>query len=90
VGLYFYDKRVASPFSWGFTPNPKKRLLIALAPNLNTTNQLNIQVKAIDIQAGYDGSLNESYTKTSSSSSGFLAIVPSTSARLTFTFLCLE
>jgi hypothetical protein len=38
----------------------------ALAPNLNTTNQLNIQVKAIDIQAGYDGSLNESYTKTSS------------------------
>jgi hypothetical protein len=30
----------------------------ALAPNLNTTNQLNIQVKAIDIQAGYDGSLN--------------------------------
>ncbi|SSC08390.1 hypothetical protein BTURTLESOX_515 [bacterium endosymbiont of Bathymodiolus sp. 5 South] len=28
VGLYFYDKRVASPFSWGFTPNPKKRLVI--------------------------------------------------------------
>jgi hypothetical protein len=33
--------------------------------NLNTTNQLNTQAKAIDIQAGYNGSLNESYHKTS-------------------------
>jgi uncharacterized protein HemY len=39
-------------------------------------NQLNIQVKAIDIQAGYDGSLNESYHKTSGLSlAGLVAFV---------------
>ncbi|VVH67201.1 hypothetical protein BSPLISOX_722, partial [uncultured Gammaproteobacteria bacterium] len=53
------------------TPNktttaPNSTTTKALAPNLNTTNQLNTQAKAIDIQAGYNGSLNESYNKTSS------------------------
>jgi hypothetical protein len=43
---------------------------------LNANN--NINAAGVNIQASF------------LSSSGFLAIVPSTSARLTFTFLCLE
>ncbi|VVM23888.1 hypothetical protein BSPWISOXPB_7426 [uncultured Gammaproteobacteria bacterium] len=45
------------------TTAPNSTITKALAPNLNTINQLNIQAKAIDIQAGYNGSLNESYHK---------------------------
>ncbi|WP_139699025.1 hemagglutinin repeat-containing protein, partial [bacterium endosymbiont of Bathymodiolus sp. 5 South] len=54
------------------TTAPNSTTTKALAPNLNTINQLNIQAKAIDIQAGYNGSLNESYHKTSGLSLGGL------------------
>jgi hypothetical protein len=36
---------------------PNSTTTKALAPNLNTTNQLNTQAKDIDIQAGSNGSL---------------------------------
>jgi hypothetical protein len=54
------------------TTTPNSTTTKALAPNLNTTNQLNTQAKDIDIQAGYNGSLNESYHKTSGLSLGGL------------------
>jgi filamentous hemagglutinin len=63
--------------------------------NIDAQQQLSLNsAKDINIKAGYNGSLNETYHKTSSFSLGGLvgigSIVPSTSARLTSTFLCLE